>query len=121
MLKKVSFKTLGMQRDKSESAFESKYAYENMNMRVMPTDDNTLMSLVNERGNLAVPIGLSPNGNSQSSHGTVIGYSVYSGVKSEGETMHDFGVLFEKNPSLPKDTQDIIRIVYYDQNSGGFT
>lgn len=51
MQKQVIFKTKGMQRDLSVSAFNSEYAYENKNVRVMPTDESTLLSLINERGN----------------------------------------------------------------------
>lgn len=35
----------------SVSVFNSEYAYENKNVRVMPTDESTLLSLINERGN----------------------------------------------------------------------
>lgn len=35
----------------SVSAFNSEYAYENKNVRVMPTDESTLLSLINEKGN----------------------------------------------------------------------
>ena len=51
MQKQISFKTKGMQRDLSASAFNSEYSYENKNVRVMPTDESTLLSLINERGN----------------------------------------------------------------------
>lgn len=51
MQKQAIFKTKGMQRDLSSSAFNSEYAYENKNVRVMPTDENTLLSLINEKGN----------------------------------------------------------------------
>lgn len=51
MQKQVIFKTKGMQRDLSVSAFNSEYAYENKNVRVMPTDESTLLSLINEKGN----------------------------------------------------------------------
>lgn len=51
MQKVVQFKTKGMQRDLSASAFNSKYSYENKNVRVMPTDESTLLSLINEKGN----------------------------------------------------------------------
>ena len=40
-----------MQRDLSASAFNSEYSYENKNVRVMPTDESTLLSLINEKGN----------------------------------------------------------------------
>lgn len=51
MQKQAIFKTKGMQMDLSASAFNSEYAYENKNVRVMPTDESTLLSLINERGN----------------------------------------------------------------------
>lgn len=51
MQKNVSFKVKGMQRDLSASAFNSEYAYENKNVRIMPTDESTLLSLINEKGN----------------------------------------------------------------------
>lgn len=51
MIKSIVFKTKGMQRDLSASAFNSEYAYENKNVRVMPTDESTLLSLINEKGN----------------------------------------------------------------------
>lgn len=51
MQKQISFKTKGMQRDMSVSAFNSDFSYENKNVRVMPTDESTLLSLINEKGN----------------------------------------------------------------------
>lgn len=56
MQKSVSFKVKGMQRDLSASAFNSEYAYENKNVRIMPTDESTLFSIINERGNKSVSI-----------------------------------------------------------------
>lgn len=51
MQKQIQFKVKGMQRDLSASAFNPEYAYENKNVRIMPTDENTLFSIINERGN----------------------------------------------------------------------
>ena len=56
MQKAVSFKVKGMQRDLSASAFNSEYAYENKNVRIMPTDESTLLSLINEKGTLPTSI-----------------------------------------------------------------
>jgi hypothetical protein len=56
MQKKAIFKTKGMQRDLSASAFNSEYSYENKNIRIMPTDESTLLSIINERGNKNVDI-----------------------------------------------------------------
>lgn len=58
MHKQVQFKTLGMNRDLSESSFSPKFAYENKNIRIVPTEDNTLYSIVNEKGNLDTGIKL---------------------------------------------------------------
>lgn len=51
MQKQASFKVKGMQRDLSASAFNPEYAYENKNIRIMPTDESTLLSIINEKGN----------------------------------------------------------------------
>ena len=50
MIKSVSFKTKGMQRDLSASAFNPEYSFENKNIRIYPTNDNTLLSIINEKG-----------------------------------------------------------------------
>ena len=46
----ANYKTIGMQRDTSESAFDSRFAFENMNMRITAKDSNTFLSLTNEKG-----------------------------------------------------------------------
>lgn len=56
MQKVAQFKIKGMQRDLSASAFNSEYAYENKNVRIMPTDESTLLSLINEKGNKSTDI-----------------------------------------------------------------
>ena len=55
MAKKVSgWKTKGMNRDLSVSAFNPEFAFENMNLRLSTNDNNTLMSWVNEKGTAPV-------------------------------------------------------------------
>lgn len=56
MQKQIQFKVKGMQRDLSASAFNPEYAYENKNVRIMPTDESTLFSIINERGNKSAHI-----------------------------------------------------------------
>ena len=56
MQKQAVFKIKGMQRDLSVSAFNSDYAYENKNVRITPTKEDTLFSLTNEKGNKTVDI-----------------------------------------------------------------
>lgn len=58
MIKQVRFKTIGMQKDSSESAFDSQFAFHNYNVRITPSEDNTLFSIVNEKGNKEVLKGL---------------------------------------------------------------
>lgn len=52
--KTVTYKVLGMKQDTSESAFDSKYAYENRNIRIDARNNNTLLSIENERGNTQI-------------------------------------------------------------------
>lgn len=56
----------GMQRDLSVSSFNPEYAYENKNIRIMPTDESTLLSIINEKGtkNLSVDMKGVPIGQS---------------------------------------------------------
>lgn len=72
MQKQIALKTKGMQRDLSASAFNSEYSYENKNVRVMPTDENTLLSIVNEKGTKPITI----EGIGETIEGTVIGQAV---------------------------------------------
>ena len=69
MIKSATFKVKGMQRDLSASAFNPEYAYENKNIRIMPTDESTLLSIVNEKGNKLANI----SGIGDSLKGTPIG------------------------------------------------
>ena len=76
MQKQVQFKTTGMQRDLSESAFNPKFAYENKNIRITPTDDNTLFSITNEKGNAPLSI----EGIGDYIEGTPIGQAIIDNV-----------------------------------------
>lgn len=66
------FKVRGMQRDLSVSAFNSQYSYENKNIRIMSADNNTLLSISNEKGNKSPYI----NGIGDFIRGIPIGQSV---------------------------------------------
>lgn len=51
MAKKVmTFKTKGMNKDLSVSAFNPEFSFNNLNLRLSTNEDNTLLSWVNERG-----------------------------------------------------------------------
>ena len=57
-IKKSLFNVKGMLRDAAASKFTPEYAYENQNLRVIATDDNTSYGLTNEKGNVASAITL---------------------------------------------------------------
>jgi len=48
--KQMLFKTKGMNRDLSVSAFNPEFAFENINLRLSTNENNTLLSWVNEKG-----------------------------------------------------------------------
>ena len=56
MKKLMMWKTKGMNRDYSVTAFNPEFAFENRNLRMGTNDNNTLMSWVNEKGTLLMPI-----------------------------------------------------------------
>ena len=49
--KQVLYTVKGMNRDLADSKTTTEFAFENMNLRITPTNDNTLFTLVNEKGN----------------------------------------------------------------------
>lgn len=129
MQKGISFKTKGMQRDLAASAFNSEFAYENKNIRIITNEDNTLYSLVNEKGTKLVNI----NG-IDSINGVVIGEAtiddelilfttdimsltndkrdrIYK-IKLNGDNL-DGQVLFEGNLNF-KPTYPIETLIFYE-------
>lgn len=79
----VSFKTKGMNRDMSVSAFSSEFSFENMNLRLSTNEGNTMMSWVTERGPKQLQCSINTSfwdvGNNTvetSFHGTPIGTAV---------------------------------------------
>ena len=56
MKKQTSWKTRGMNRDLSVSAFSPEFSFENMNLRLSTNEGNTLMSWVNEKGTASTEI-----------------------------------------------------------------
>lgn len=54
--KAMMWKTKGMNRDISVSAFSSEFSYENLNLRLATNNNNTTMSWVNEKGTLELGI-----------------------------------------------------------------
>ena len=54
--KLMTWKTKGMNKDLSVSAFNPEFSFENMNLRLQTNENNTLMSWVNERGTAGIEI-----------------------------------------------------------------
>ena len=54
--KLISFKTRGMNRDLSVSAFNPEFSFENVNLRLSTSESNTFMSWVNEKGTAAITL-----------------------------------------------------------------
>lgn len=65
----------GMQRDLSVSKFNPDYAFECKNIRITARDNNTLLTVTNERGNDVFPV-LDSTGLSVGILGNLIGYNV---------------------------------------------
>ena len=83
MAKKLTgWKTRGMNRDLSVSAFNPEFAFENRNLRLSTNESNTLMSWVNEKGTQLMGIQYSAYGSNNqlqtqnSIYGLVIGTAV---------------------------------------------
>lgn len=75
--KAITFKTKGMNRDLSISAFSSEFSYENMNLRLSTVDGNTMLSWVNEKGTLPIDTHIDEgNGIISSIKGQVIGTAI---------------------------------------------
>lgn len=91
MVKKTAlFKTKGMNRDLSVSAFKEDFSFENMNLRLSTNEHNTLLSWVNERGPLEVA--LWEKGGSSSSDGSSGGSSSGGSTDSTDSSNSSNGV-----------------------------
>jgi hypothetical protein len=69
-IKTARFKIKGMNQDLAVSSFSPEFAYENFNLRVTATDNNTLLSLTNEKGNRLL------NSTTSAPFGFTLGYAV---------------------------------------------
>lgn len=74
-LKKEQHFFKGLQRDLSVSKFDSGYAFDAQNIRITARDNNTLLTVTNERGNKEIPL-QSPSGATVVVDGTLIGHNV---------------------------------------------
>lgn len=65
----------GMQRDLSVSKFNPEYAFDAQNIRITARDNNTLLTVTNERGNKEIPL-QSPSGDPVVIDGVLLGQNV---------------------------------------------
>lgn len=86
----------GIQRDLSVSKFSAEFAFDAKNIRITARDNNTLMTVSNERGNKSVPL-LSSSGASVKLDGILLGYNV----------LNEYVTLFTKG-----DNDNIYRLEY---------
>ena len=96
----ITLNNKGMTKDISVSKVNNDFAYENFNIRIIPTDKDTLLTVTNEKGNKPIELISSKGTSSILSYGTLIGHSV----------LDRYLVLFFHNDSTNKDS--IIRIEY---------
>lgn len=69
MAKKLMFwKTKGMNKDLSASAFSSEFSFDNRNLRLQTNEGNTSLSWVNEKGTLSITIADNQQWDEDSSH-----------------------------------------------------
>ena len=64
----------GMQRDLTRSKFSPEFAFDAMNIRLTAREDNTLLSVTNEKGTKEIP--LYTSGNPAIIEGTIVGHNV---------------------------------------------
>lgn len=74
-LKKEQHFFKGMQRDLSVSKFNPEYAFDAQNIRITARDNNTLLTVTNERGNKEIPL-KSPSGVTVVIDGILLGHNV---------------------------------------------
>lgn len=127
MQKQVNFKIKGMQKDLSASAFNSEYAYENKNIRIMPTDESTLFSIVNEKGNKSTRIiGVddylvgTPVGQAQIDDELIVftsGKTIINDISSGSSSLIDDIVGENKSINIVSNVDDRIYKLWFDDNT----
>ena len=69
--KQTAWKTKGMNRDLSVSAFNPEFSFENRNLRLITNESNTMLSWVNEKGTAEINIVEAVTNNGTTSYSTV--------------------------------------------------
>ena len=89
----------GMQRDLTISKFSPEFAFDCQNIRITARDNNTLLSVTNERGTSLIQLKDTTN-NNYSINGNVVGYCV----------LNNYLVLFTTNSSIASQPDAIYRL-----------
>ena len=76
----MQWKTKGMNRDTSVSAFSQEFAFENVNLRLATNEGNTMMSWVNEKGTKEMRLDIDNNGWSSAVSDRIMGIPVGTAV-----------------------------------------
>lgn len=101
-LKKEQHFFKGLQRDLSVSKFNPEYAFDAQNIRITARDNNTLLTVTNERGNKEIPL-QSPSGDPVVIDGVLLGQNVLNnyvtlftkGTKDNIYRLENKGTYFE--------------------------
>lgn len=101
-LKKEQHFFKGLQRDLSVSKFNPEYAFDAQNIRITARDNNTLLTVTNERGNKEIPL-QSPSGDPVAIDGVLLGQNVLNnyvtlftkGTKDNIYRLENKGTYFE--------------------------
>ena len=104
----------GMQRDLTRSKFSPEFAFDAMNIRLTAREDNTLMSVTNEKGTKEIP--LYTAGNPAIIEGTIIGHNVLNEYLTLFTTTEDKDRIYR----LEYKESYFEVIVLYDKTSLGF-
>lgn len=122
------FRIKGMNQQISPSLQQGEYAYENRNVRIVSQDDNTVFSIVNEKGNIQItsedgndlicgtPIGVisAPNCEESEDDGKVSnGFVIFTTEDKEDATYDD-----QNNPVVVNIHTDRIYLIVDTNNNG---
>ena len=110
MKKETQFQIKGISQDLAYQLFNPQYAFEMKNIRINTTDNNSLLSLTNEKGTSDVGsiINMTINGVNKDYPATVLGWGQFS----------DYTVLFSKSKdAIEPEHVDTYKLVYTNDNT----
>ena len=115
--KQMIFKTKGMNKDLSVSAFNPEFSFENRNLRLSTNEGNTTLSWVNEKGTKAIDL-LDNNNEKVSISGYPIGTAVINHILVLFTTTNNSSA---SNPRVGSYTDYIYAISNIDGDVGDAT